>query len=105
MDKQVGLLARRTFFRLHQAHKLALYLDSANLATSVHVTVTSRMDSSNALYVTDAFEDALQNLIGGKFSRKDPSGVSCSEHLIFAVSVMLPFTCFRAQYKVLVLNS
>lgn len=71
MNYQIGFVTRNTFFYLELPHKLAPYLDLADLATLTHASITSRVEHCNVLYMP--LKSIQKCQLVQKFSSKTPA--------------------------------
>lgn len=51
LEKQINVAAKYAFYQLSLTLKMVLYTDVAYLVTWIHITVTSRPDYYNILYI------------------------------------------------------
>lgn len=51
LENQINAAAQNAFFQFSLAHKMALFLDTPNLATWIHGIATSRLIYCNLAYI------------------------------------------------------
>uniref|UniRef100_A0A803TWJ5 Reverse transcriptase domain-containing protein n=1 Tax=Anolis carolinensis TaxID=28377 RepID=A0A803TWJ5_ANOCA len=104
LEPQVSVMAREAFAELRLVHQLHPYLRKSDLATVVHVLVTSRLDYCNALYMGLPLKTARKLQLVQQAEARLISGAAYRERTTPLLSQLhwMPI-CYRAQFKVLVL--
>ncbi|XP_061465627.1 uncharacterized protein LOC133376825 [Rhineura floridana] len=105
LEAQIASVAQGAFYQLRLVAQLHPYLDRENLASVVHVLVTSKLDYCNALYVGLPLKTVQKLQLVQNAAARLLTGTRRSDHItpILARLHWLPI-CFWARFKVLVLT-
>ncbi|XP_061487326.1 prostacyclin synthase isoform X4 [Rhineura floridana] len=105
LEAQIASVARGAFYQLRLVAQLRPYLDRENLASVVHVLVTSKLDYCNALYVGLPLKTVRKLQLVQNAAARLLTGTRRSDHITLILDRLhwLPI-CFRARFKVLVLT-